>query len=247
MYTITNVSKNDIMELSDEVIVNLANNDNSLSRVAMNIIFNRYQNLINSIIISQKDLRYTTEDKKDIRANVYKHFIIRVRRFNPERKVPFAGYIKRMLTQDIMNEYGGKKNASGNIGLRTSFCRRWANEISFTDYVDKMYDNEYDIEDIEIVMKNANNEFNDRISNDCFSVEFENDLDKFWIEIKKILSKKKFLVLYLYYKEGMNEREIGDYLKIKQNTVSGHKIDAERRLKRSKLLKGKFEMSDFLK
>ena len=240
-------NKKDLLDVKDEMLVYLANKDYPISKAAMALILLRYKNLINSIIYSQKDLRYTLEDKKDVRANVYKHFVIRVRRFNPERKVPFAGYIKRMLTQDVMNEYGGKKNASGNIGLRSSFCRRWANEINFSEYVNKVYGSEYDIEDMEVVMKNASNEFNDKHSNDYLSVEFENDLSKFWIEVKNMLSRKKFLVLYLYYKEGMNEREIGDILNIKQNTVSGHKIDAENRLKNSKLLKNKFDIKDFLK
>lgn len=240
------ITRDELLKSTDEVVVYWANKNHYVSKVAMNIILTRYQNLINSIIFSQRDLRYTQEDKKDVKSNVYKHFVIRVRKFNPDRKVPFAGYIKRMLTQDVMNEYGGKKNASGNIGLRSSFCRRWANEISFTDYVNKMCGDEYDLEDIEVVMKNANGEFNSKVSSDYLSMEIENDLSKFWLEIKKILSKKKFLVLYLYYKEGMNEREIGEALNIKQNTVSGHKIDAERRLKQSRLLKSKFDFKDFL-
>ena len=239
-------NKNILLDYTDEQLVQIANQDSSiLSKFAMNIILIRYKNLINSIIASQKDLRYTIEDKKDVKANVYKHFIMRVRRFNPERKVPFAGYIKRMLNQDVMNEYGGKKNASGNIGLRSSFCRRWANEINFSDYVNKSQYDDYDIEDIEIIMKNANNDFNAKSVNDYLSIESSNDLSKFWIEVKNILSKKKFLVLYFYYKEGMNEREIGEKLNIKQNTVSGHKIDAEKKLKNSKLLKSKFNPKDF--
>lgn len=240
-------NKEDLLSTTDENLVYIANQDLPISKMAMSIILQRYQNLINSIISSQKDLRYTLEDKKDVKANVYKHFVIRVRKFNPERKVPFAGYIKRMLNQDVMNEYGGKKNASGNIGLKSSFCRRWSNEINFSDYVNKSYGDEYEIEDIEVVMKNANNEFNDKCAHDYLSIESKNDLNKFWIEVKNILSRKKFLVLYLYYKEGMNEREIGDTLNIKQNTVSGHKIDAERRLKNSKLLKNKFDLKDLLR
>ena len=239
-------TKEDLLNTTDENLIYIANNNLPFSKIAMAIILKRYQNLINSIVSSQKDLRYTAEDKKDVKANIYKHFIIRVRKFNPERKVPFAGYIKRMLNQDVMNEYGGKKNASGNIGLKSSFCRRWSNEINFSDYVDESYSNEYEIEDIEVIMKNADNDFNNKCKNDYLSIEFKNDLNKFWIEVKNILSHKKFLVLYLYYKEGMNEREIGNTLKIKQNTVSGHKIDAERRLKNSKLIKNKFDLNDLL-
>lgn len=240
-------NKEELLNLDDENLVCIANQDSLLSEFAMNIILNRYKNLLKTIETSQKDLRYTTEDKKDVKSNIYKHFIVRVRKFNPDKKVPFAGYIKRMLNQDVMNEYGGKKNASGNIGLRSSFCRRWANEINMSDYINKNYNDEYDIEDIEVVMKNANSEFNDKYANNYLSIESKNDLSKFWVEVKNILSRKKFLVLYLYYKEGMNEREIGDTLKIKQNTVSGHKIDAEKKLKNSKLLKNKFDLKDFLK
>lgn len=239
--------KEDLLRLDDEKLVCIANQDSFLSEIAMNIILNRYKNLLKTIESSQKDLRYTTEDKKDVKSNIYKHFIVRVRKFNPEKKVPFAGYIKRMLNQDVINEYGGKKNASGNIGLKSSFCRRWANEINMSDYVNKNYNDEYDIEDIEVVMKNANSEFNDKYANGYLSIETKNDLSKFWVEVKNILSYKKFLVLYLYYKEGMNEREIGDTLNIKQNTVSGHKIDAEKKLKNSKLLKNKFDLKDFFK
>jgi RNA polymerase sigma factor (sigma-70 family) len=240
-------NKEDLLSLDDERLVCIANQDSFLSEFAMNIIINRYKNLLKNIESSQKDLRYTAEDKKDVKSNIYKHFIVRVRKFNPDKKVPFAGYIKRMLNQDVMNEYGGKKNASGNIGLRSSFCRRWANEINMSDYVNKNYNDEYDIEDIEVVMKNASSEFNDKCTNNYLSIESKNDLSKFWVEVKNILSSKKFSVLYLYYKEGMNEREIGDTLKIKQNTVSGHKIDAEKKLKNSKLLKNKFDLKDFLK
>lgn len=239
--------KSELLSLTDEAVVYWANSDLSIAKHAVNVVFLRYSNLIRTIIYSQRDLRYTDEDKKDIRSIVYKYFMIRLRKYNPKKKVPFAGYIKRMLTQDIMNEYGGKKNAAGNIGLKASFCRKWSNEINFTDYINKIYhDENYELDDLDLVMMNANGDFVKKVDHEYKRVEFENDLNKFWVEVKKILSKKKFLVLYYYYKEGLNEREIGDLLKIKQNTVSGHKIDAENKLKRSRLLKSKFNMKDFL-
>lgn len=239
-------NKNELLALTDEAVVYWANSEVSISKYAVNIIFKRYSNLIRSIVYNQRDLRYTDEDKKDIKSIVHKHFMIRLRKYNHKKNVPFAGYIKRMLTQDIMNEYGGKKNATGNIGLRASFCRRWANEINFTDYINKIcHDDEYEMDDLDIVMMNANGDFVKKIDHEYKRVEMENDLTKFWFEVKKILSRKKFLVLYFYYKEGLNEREIGDLLRIKQNTVSGHKTDAENKLKRSRLLKNKFDLKDF--
>jgi len=238
-------SKQSLLKLTDEAVVYWANSSFPIAKPAVEIILIRYENLIRSIVYSQRDLRYTEEDKKDVRSLVYKHFIIRIRSFNHEKRVPFAGYIKRMLTQDVMNDYGGKKNALGNIGLRSSFCRKWANEINFTDYINRICGDEYDIDDLDIVLRNANSDFSRKIDFEYKKVEVESDLSKFWGEVKRILSRKKFLVLYYYYKEGLNEREIGELLKIKQNTVSGHKIDAENKLKKSLILKNRFDFKDF--
>ena len=131
------------------------------------------------------------------------------------------------------------------MGLKSSFCRKWSNEISFTDYVNRICGDEYDLEDFDIVLRNANSDFSRKIDLEYKSVETRNDLSRFWLEVRRILSPKKFLVLYYYYKEGLNEREIGELLKIKQNTVSGHKTDAEKRLQKSKTLKDKFDLRNF--
>src|SRR4030042_4195621 len=238
-------SKEMLLKLTDEEVIYWANSEYSISESAVKIILIRYENLIRSIVFSQRDLRYTEEDKKDVRSAVYVHFLIRIRKYKHEKKVPFAGYIKRMVTQDVMNDYGGKKNALGNIGLRSSFCRKWANEINFTDYINRICGDEYDIDDLDIVLRNANSEFNKKADIEYKKVEAENDLGKFWVEVRRILSKKKFLVLNYYYKEGLNEREIGELLKIRQNTVSGHKTDAENRLKKSRVLKNRFSFKNF--
>ena len=238
-------TKESLLKLTDEAVIYWANSRFIIASFALEIILIRYDNLIRSIIYSQRDLRYTEEDKKDVRSSVYKHFITRVRKYKHEKKVPFAGYIKRMVHQDVINDYGGKKNAMGNIGLRTSFCRKWANEINFTDYINRICGDEYDLDDLDIVLRNANSDFSRKVDFEYKRVEIDNDLSKFWTEVKRILSRKKFLVHYYYYKEGLNEREIGALLNIKQNTVSGHKTDAENKLKKSRVLKNRFDFRDF--